>query len=47
MYISERGASDVFTLNVLRSIAVSPQSGWFEQLAAMETAGVNGCQVAQ
>ena len=38
---SGRGTSKSFTLYVLRSIALSPQPGWFEKLAAMEAAGVS------
>ena len=40
----ERYKSKSFAPYVLRSIVVSPQSGWFEELAAVEAAGVNGCQ---
>ena len=43
---SGRGTSESFTPYVLRSIAVSPQPGWFEELATLEAAGVNGCQGA-
>ena len=41
---SGRGTSESFTPYVLRSIAVSPQPGWFEELATMEAAGINGYQ---
>ena len=41
---SGKGTSKSFTPYVLRSIAVSPQPRWFEKLATMEVAGVNGCQ---
>ena len=47
---SERGTSESFTPYVLRSITASLQRGCFEEagkvrrLAAINTAGVNGCR---
>ena len=41
---SGEGTSRSFSPYVLRSITVSLQPGWFEELVAMEAAWRNGCQ---